>query len=217
MQTTKITIIKKDVKNITLKVKPTCEVELVVPKRLDQEYIELFLEKKRLWIEKKLAFFRSKLTPPKEYVNGENFEYLGKNYRLKVIEDHNEQVVLDRNVCYLFVKDKSDFQRKEKIIQKWYRTRAYELFWELIRQYQPIVKREVKSLRVKKMKTRWGSCNYHKAYINLNLELIKKPKESIEYVVFHELAHLIHPNHSKAFYNFLTTYMPDWKKRREKL
>ena len=65
------------------------------------------------------------------------------------------------------------------------------------------------------MKTRWGSCNPHKGYINLNLELIKNPKESIEYVVFHELSHLIHPNHSKEFYSYISAYMPDWKRRKE--
>jgi hypothetical protein len=65
------------------------------------------------------------------------------------------------------------------------------------------------------MKTRWGSCNYHKKFINLNLELIKKSRKSIEYVVFHELVHLIHPNHSPKFYNYLTLYMPDWKLRKE--
>jgi len=79
------------------------------------------------------------------------------------------------------------------------------------------VRKEINKVTIRKMKTRWGSCNYHKKSINLNLELIKKPLECVEYVIFHELTHLIYPNHSKDFYNYLLTYMSDWKRRKERL
>ncbi|CAC9587858.1 Putative predicted metal-dependent hydrolase [Bathymodiolus heckerae thiotrophic gill symbiont] len=74
-----------------------------------------------------------------------------------------------------------------------------------------IVNKEIKQVRIRKMKTRWGSCNPEKSYINLNSELIKAPIQCIEYVIFHELAHLIHPNHDKGFYTYLTIHMPNWK------
>ena len=80
-------------------------------------------------------------------------------------------------------------------------------FETIINQYSHIINREIKTIRIRQIKTRWGSCNPSKGYINLNSELIKKPKYCIEYVIFHELAHLVHPNHSRSFYNYLNTYI----------
>ncbi len=92
-----------------------------------------------------------------------------------------------------------------------------DYFEKIVEKYKPIIKKEVKNIRIRQMKTRWGSCNFLKGYINLNSELIKKSKDSIEYVVFHELSHLIYDNHSREFYNYLDTYMSDWRIRKEKL
>jgi predicted metal-dependent hydrolase len=210
-----VKIVKKDVKNITLRVKATCEVVLTVPFKINDEYVKMFLKRKQGWINKKVNFFRSKIVLQKEYVSEETFEYLGKNYRLKVIKSDKEGIELDGDYCLLFTKNEDDFLKKEKIVQNWYRENAKKVFLEIVEKYKSVVKKEIKTVRVRKMKTRWGSCNPHKGYINLNLELIKKPKESIEYVVFHELSHLIHPNHSKEFYSYISAYMPDWKRRKE--
>ena len=215
MQTVKI--IKKDVKNLTLKVKPNCEVILVAPFLASDKILEEFIKDRESWIEKKLDYFKSHQIPKRELVSGEDFYYLGKRYRLKVFEDSLERVELKREYCYLFVKEKNNFAKKEKIIEDWYRARAKRVFAKIIKKYQKIVNRDINRVTVRKMKTRWGSCNFQKRNINLNLELIKKPKACIEYVVFHELAHLIYPNHSKDFYNYLSTYMFDWKQRRERL
>ena len=212
-----VKIVKKDVKNITLKVKPNCEVVLVAPFCAKDEYLQSFIKQKREWIDKKIESFSQKIEPQKELVSGEDFYYLGRRYRLKVIESEMEGLKLDKEYCYLYIKEKNNFAKKERIIENWYRQEAKELFNKLIEKYQPIVNKEVKKITIRKMKTRWGSCNYQKGYINLNLELIKKPKEGIEYVVFHELTHLIYPNHSKDFYNYLSTYMPDFRNRKEKL
>ncbi len=212
-----IKIIKKDVKNLTLKVKPNCEVILVAPLIASDSYIKKFLKDKSSWIEEKLDYFKSHQIPKRELVSGEDFYYLGKRYRLKVIEREKEGVKLEKEYCYLFVKGKDNLKRKERILEEWYRERAKEVFDEVIKKYQRVVKRDINRVTIRKMKTRWGSCSYHKKNINLNLELIKKPLECVEYVIFHELTHLIHPNHSKEFYNYLLTYMSDWKIRKEKL
>ncbi len=217
MEELEIKIIKKRVKNITLKVKPNCEVILTAPYFTEDEYLESFIKKKEDWIKRQLEFFRSKTVVQREYVSGEDFYYLGRRFRLKVIENDTPSIKLDRNYCYLYIKDKNDFFKKQNLVQKWYAENAREVFFEIIEKYQKIVKRRINKITVRKMKTRWGSCNPAKGYINLNLELIKKPKECIEYVIFHELAHLIYPNHSKDFYNYLSTYMLDWKRRKEKL
>jgi len=212
-----IQILKKNVKNLTIRIKPTAEIVVSVPKRLPDEVVNEFIKSKENWIKSKLKIISSRIKHQKEYVSGENFEYLGKNYRLKVIESKKEYVKLDKEFCYLYVKNKNDFAKKYKLIENWYREKAKEIFFLKIEKYNKITQKEINKITIRKMKTRWGSCNYNKKYINLNLELIKKPIECIEYVVFHELTHLIHPNHSKEFYDYISTYMPDWKRRKERL
>ena len=213
-----VEVIKKEVKNISLKVKPTCEVTLTVPFETDEKYIAHILKKREAWIEQKIAFFQSyKQEHKKEYVSGESFKYLGKSYRLKVIASEHESVKLLRGYIQLFVKNRDNYEKKEQLLNAWYRAKAFDYFSKIVEQYAPIVQKEVTSLKIRQMKSRWGSCNPSKGYINLNCELIKKPRSCIEYVIFHELAHLVHDNHSRAFYNYLNTYMPDWKKRKERL
>lgn len=213
-----VKIIRKDIKNITLKVKPTCDVILTVPLKTDDKHIAYILEKRKNWISKKVDFFETNnKVEEKEYVSGESFKYLGKNYRLKVIESNIEQVKLLRGYIQIFVKDKTNINKKQKLLNEWYILKAEKYFQKVVNEYLSIVKKEVKNIKIRQMKTRWGSCNTSKGYINLNSELIKKRRESIEYVIFHELAHLVHPNHSREFYNYLDTYMPDWKKRKDKL
>jgi len=213
-----IQIIKKNVKNITLKVKPTCEVIIVVPQFTTDNHIEYILKKREDWIAKKLAFYRENYKPQKkEYVSGENVKYLGKNYRLKIIQSEDESVKLQRGYIQIFIKDKEDLERKKRLLNEWYHIKAENYFKKIIAKYSKLLDVSVQKVRIRQMKTRWGSCNSVKSYINLNIELIFKPLNAIEYVILHELAHLIHPNHSREFYNYLSTYMPDWKKRKEKL
>ena len=210
-----VKIVRKDVKNITLKVKPNGEAILTAPKTASDEHIKFIIEKRAKWIAQKRAFFASFKTPQKEYVSGEDFKYLGRSYRLKVVQSKEERVKLQRGYLELFVKDKNDLERKRNLVYEWYNEKATLYFFNILQEFNKIVKQDIKSVKIRQMKTRWGSCNSYKSYINLNIELIKKPKACIEYVVFHELAHLLYSNHSKKFYDYLTLYMPDWQKRKE--
>lgn len=210
-----IKIIKKDVKNITLKVRPSGEAILTAPNSASDEHIKFIMQKRAQWIAQKRAFFASFKMPQKEYVSGEDFRYLGRSYRLKVVQSKEERVKLQRGYLELFVKDKSDLKRKENLVYEWYHEKAMIYFFNILQEFNKIVKQDIKSVKIRQMKTRWGSCNPYKSYINLNIELIKKPKACIEYVVFHELVHLLYPDHSKKFYDYLTLYMPDWQKRKE--
>ena len=210
-----VKIVRKDVKNITLKVRPNGEAILTTPKAASDEHIKFIIKKRAKWIAKKREFFASFKTPQKEYVSGEDFRYLGRSYRLKVVQSKEERVKLQRGYLELFVKDKSDIKRKENLIYEWYYEKATLYFFNILQEFNKIVKQDIKSVKIRQMKTRWGSCNPYKSYINLNIELIKKPRACIEYVVFHELVHLLHPDHSKKFYDYLTLYMPDWQKRKE--
>ncbi|WP_107708979.1 M48 family metallopeptidase [Campylobacter concisus] len=210
-----VKIIKKEVKNITLKVRPNGEAILTAPKAASDEHIKFIIKKRAKWIAQKRAFFASFKTPEKEYVSGEDFKYLGRSYRLKIVQSKEECVRLQRGYLELFVKDKSDLVRKENLVYEWYHEKATLYFFNILQEFNKIVKQDIKSVKIRQMKTRWGSCNPYKSYINLNIELIKKPRVCIEYVVFHELAHLLYPNHSKKFYDYLVLYMPDWQKRKE--
>ena len=213
-----IEIVKKDVKHINLKVKPNGEVILTAATDSSERDIEYVLKKRADWIDKKIAFFQShKEVGKKEYVSGENFCYLGRNYRLKVIESQEEEVKLQRGYLQIFLKDRDNYEKKKKLIKEWYTQKAKIHFQKAIDKYKPIVKKEIATVRIRDMKTRWGSCNPSKGFINLNLKLIEKPTECIEYVVFHELAHLVHSDHSVNFYNYLNLYMPNWRKKKERL
>ena len=215
----KVKIIKKDVKHINLKVKPNGEVILTAPTDSNKRDIEYVLKKRADWIDKKIAFFDAhRDNHEKEYVSGENFKYLGRNYRLKVIESTDiEGVKLQRGYLQVFVKQTANTERKKKLLRAWYSQKAQIHFMKAIEKYKRIVKQEIETVRIREMKTRWGSCNPAKGFINLNLKLIEKPTECIEYVVFHELAHLVHADHSTKFYNYLSLFMPDWEKRKDRL
>lgn len=213
-----ITIIRKDVKHINLKVKPSGEVILTAPTHSDERDIAYVLKKRAAWIDEKIAFFEAhRDSVKKEYVSGENVRYLGRNYRLKIIESQEEGVKLQRGYVQVFVKRRDNLERKKKLLKQWYIQKAKHHFYKAIEKYQPLVQKEIDRICIREMKTRWGSCNPSKGYINLNLKLIEKPTECIEYVVFHELAHLVHADHSHRFYAYLDLYMPDWRRRKARL
>ncbi len=213
MQDYNINIIYKDVKNANLKVKPDGKVILTAPFDMSDKEIEYILDKRDTWIRKQLELFSKNRETKRELVSGENFIYLGKNYRLKVIEADYEKAKLNRKYFELYLKDKNNYIKKEKLINNWYKSKADVYFKEIVDRYSKIVKVKVNSIKIRSMKTRWGSCNPKKSYINLNLELIKKPKVAIEYVIFHELTHLLHYHHDRNFYNYLTL----WQKRKKRL
>ena len=209
-----VEILRKDVKNFTLRVKPNGKTELVVPLLATKKHIDKILEKRKNWIDEKKEYISKFKSVEKKLISGENMKYLGKNYRLKVYETYkNERVILSRGKLNLYVKNKDDYNKKLNLIECWYKEKAMIHFLNTVNKYNKITQKDSINVRIRKMKTRWGSCNKTKKYINLNLNLIKKPKICIEYVVFHELAHLIYPNHSKDFYNYLSLYMSDWKER----
>ncbi|MDU2489164.1 MAG: SprT family zinc-dependent metalloprotease [Clostridium celatum] len=215
----KIEIHKKKVKNVTLKVKRDGSIHLTVPETATDDYIERVISNKQEWIESQLKHFNENYEKPKEkeMVSGESFKYLGKNYRLKVIEAKEEFVRLYRGYIEIYVNDKNNTAKKQELLKKWYQEKAKKKFAELVHEYEEVVKEEVNNIKVITMQTRWGSCNVENRNINLNLELIKKPRYCIEYVILHELAHLKYPNHSKQFWEYMGVHMPNWEWRKNKL
>lgn len=207
-----IKVLYKNIKHIILRVKPSLEVLLSVPFGTSEERIKEFLEQKKEWIKKRQSFFAEfQKSKAKDVIY-----YLGRAYPLRVIQDEQERVRLGHSSLEISLKDPSHQSRKEGLIRKWYRQVAQEQFSQILESYAKRLKLQVNRLKIRSMKTRWGSCNPKKGYINLNLELIAYPKEAIEYVILHELTHLLYFYHNQDFYAFLTLHMPDWKDR-EKL
>jgi hypothetical protein len=152
------------------------------------------------------------------YLSGETHFYLGKRYQLKVIEDQQEKVQLKNGSFYVCTKDISQ-NKVQKLMIEWYRQKAKEHFQLSLDQcWSGKIAQTYKQprIQVKILKKRWGSLSPG-GILTLNLELIKAPKECINYVITHELSHLIYPNHNKAFYQLLEEQIPNWKKIKQKL
>lgn len=212
---------RKNVKNVNLNVRPDMTIMVSANEKVPIDFIKNHVKKKVPWIFKKINYFRNaqpEKVAQKEYVSGESYKYLGKQYRLKVFEAGTEGVDYLLGYIHLYVKDKTDYYRKEMLLNKWFRERAISVFnYSLDKMYSSIEKYGVTkpAIKIKTMKARWGSCKKDKSIIILNYELIKAPKYCIDYVVLHELIHFLHRNHDERFHNFLTALMPDWKARKK--
>ena len=209
-----------DRKTLGIKVYPDTSVKVFAPIDTDLPIIEQHLKAKRKWIEKQQRSFRSYLpaTPARQYIGGESFLYLGKQYMLKIEPSTAEEVKLYQG--RLVVKTLNpEATHIKKLLQQWYIARATILFNKLFEEQFYLFKRfglEKPILQIKKMEKRWGSCTPQQKII-LNPELIKAPIVCINYVILHELCHLVHHNHNKAFYRLLENFMPDWQKYKQLL
>ncbi|MEG0300183.1 M48 family metallopeptidase [Cetobacterium sp.] len=214
-----IIITRKSIKNLILKIKSNGQILLSVPKTTPQKYIESFIESKEAWIKENLEKIKKNSTKQvdKSYKNGDNIEYLGKMYLLKIFPDKKNLVQIFEDCIYIYTNKESNEKNIEALLYNWYRTQADTIFLNSINKYSQIIDENFEELKIRKMKNRWGSCRYLKKQITLNLELIKKPLECIDYVSLHEVAHLRYPHHKKEFWDFIHIYMPDWKLRKERL
>jgi predicted metal-dependent hydrolase len=211
----------KNIKNLNLSVKPDQSIYVSVPLNTPINRVESFVESKTEWILKKRKEFNTTKTmqnEKKEYVSGETFKYLGRQYRLKIKETTSkEHVTIKSGYILLYVKKKDDIKRKKNLLNTWFKNRAHIVFQEVMNEVYPLVENIIKakpSLKIKVMTKRWGSCLKSKNVVLLNYELIKAPKYCISYVVLHEFIHFSYKNHDPKFYNLLTVLMPDWKERK---
>lgn len=214
-----ITIYKKDIKNIILKVKNDGKVLLSVPKNTPKKFIDNFLKEKEEWILKNIKKFEDfpLKQVDKSYKNGDNIEYLGIKYTLQIFSNSKNYVTINnQNISINYSGDFSQ-EKIKKLLYNWYKVQASIIFKETILKYLNLTDETIFQIKIRKMKTKWGSCRPTSKIITLNLELIKKPIEAIEYVAFHEVAHLKYPHHKKEFWDFIHLYMKDFKKRKEML
>lgn len=209
-----VIVVKKNIKNINIRIRQSGEVYVSTPFHVSSVYVKQVLQKRAPWIKKKQESLKAlEKNRPEE----NTIFYLGKKYEIEIVKSSKKSIFLKDNKAYIPIKKELDNVCKDRYVDEWHREEAQKLFSKLIKRYQPIVQKEINRVSIKKMRSRWGSCNHAKGYINLNLHLIKTPVECIEYVVFHELAHLIYPHHGKVFYGFIEKYMGDWKERKKLL
>lgn len=219
-------LIRKNVKHINLTVQPDKQIFVSANETVTTDEIKSFVQSKGRWIISKLNYFErhkpyEKI--PREYVTGETFRYLGRQYRLNVIEaasDAKEYVRFFRGTIEMYVKDVSDFKKKEKLMNEWYDKRRKTVFYDALnRMEKHISVYNIKrpALDTRKMKVRWGSYLPHANKIILNEDLIIAPRFCIDYVVLHELLHVKYPNHDFNFFNNLRLLMPDWQERKRVL
>lgn len=213
-------LIRQDRKTLSLTVEPCLDIILKVPKDADDERIEKFLRKKWMWLNKQITFFEKyrRKYYQKEYVSGESFYYLGRQYKLAVVNGDKNSVALSKGKLTITTSKKtSNGQFNRTLLERWYKNRRHIVFAE---RYAEVLKnfdyRFTPELTVRVMSRRWGS--YVKGErIILNPLLIQAPKEAIDYVITHELCHMKYKNHDARFYQLMDTKYPGWRKTKEKL
>lgn len=210
----------KERKSLTIKVHPDSRVEVIAPKSAEEKVVLNKVREKAPWILKQIAQFNSyrPATPTRRFVNGETHLYMGRQYRLKVIKKTINSIKVYNGWIHM---QALRIAATSLVVQlyKWYTDRARIIFNEILAKVMPRFKRYgvlAPDIIIRKMSKRWGSCT-SSGKIILNTELIRASRPCIEYVIIHELCHLVHRNHSKTFYNLLNRLMPDWEKWKRKL
>jgi predicted metal-dependent hydrolase len=214
-------VIRKPIKNLHLSVlPPDGRVRVSAPLHMTDDTIRVMLATKTPWIRKHQRKYEAQeRQTPRRYVSGESHYFLGRRYRLQVVhEEKPPHVHLNgKSRIILQVRSGSDLAKREAVMADWYRAELRAVLAELIDKYQERIGVKAASWNVKRMKTRWGTCNHDARRLWFNLELAKKPLEHIEYVVVHELLHLIERRHNKKFSDMLDTYLPKWSSAKEDL
>lgn len=214
-----IELIRKNIKNMHLYVlRPDGKIRLTAPIRLSEKRITEFITSRLDWIKKQRDKIISEPhSEPITYSNGDTLIIFGKPYILEVIESKRNSFSFLGGRCELYCKSDSTLEQREKIVEKALREALYTRIRPLFERWESITGLKASSYQIKKMKTRWGTCNTRTKKIWLNFELVKQNEVCIEYVIMHELAHLRVPNHGKDFISIMDQYMPRWKELREEL
>jgi len=216
-----IEVVRKEIKNLHLAVyPPDGHVRVAVPLHVTDDNIRLAVISKLRWIKKQQAHFRAQARQSmREMVTGESHYLWGKRYRLEVVERWGAHEIGIKNNTWLrlYIRPNTSRANRERVINEWYRTELKKSIPPLIEKWEEIMGLQVSEWKVKKMKTKWGSCNANAGRIWLNLELAKKPVECLEYIIVHEMVHLLERRHNEQFRAYLEQYMPNWKLYRDEL
>lgn len=216
-----VEVIRKDIKNLHVGVYPPAgRVRVATPLRLNDDAVRVAVISRLGWIHRRQAEFEQQdRQSEREFVTGESHYFRGRRYRLNVIEQDGPPSVrlLNNTTMELRVRQGTDRQRREAAFQRWYRARLREQLSHLLPKAQAKVGVTVSEVRIRRMKTRWGACTSHAGRIWLNLELAKKAPNCLEYLLVHEMVHLLERHHNERFRNLMDGAMPNWRLHRDEL
>ena len=216
-----IDIVRKDIKNLHLAVyPPNGRVRIASPLRIDDESVRLFAISKLSWIKRYRAKFQAQEREAKrDYVNGESHYYQGQRYLLNVQPTEGKAIVRLRNANQLdlVVKEGATTAQKESVMIDWYRTYLKSQIPSLIAKWEATLGVTVQDWGVKQMKTKWGTCNIEASRIWVNLELAKKSRNCLEYILVHEMVHLLERHHNDRFVAYMDHFLPNWRLLRDEL
>lgn len=213
-------VVLKDIKNVHLSVyPPSGRVRISAPKRMSMETIRVFAVSKLGWIKKQQRILREQERETRrDYVERESHYVWGKRYLLSVIEHRGApSIELRHKRMILRVRPHTDEGKRQAIVDEWYREQIKSAVPPLLDRWQPRIGVQVSRFHVQRMKTKWGSCNQAAGTIRLNTELAKKPPECLEYIVVHELIHLLERTHNARFISLMDRFMPNWQFHRQLL
>lgn len=217
----RVSVVRKAIRNLHLGVyPPDGRVRVAAPLAVSDAAVRVAVIRKLPWIKRQRASFeRQARESRREMVSGESHYYRGRRYRLQVVETDAQPRVELRgyHALVLHVRPEWTTEDRERLLQSWYRERLRDLVPRLLDKWQPELDVAAREWGIKRMKTKWGSCNPKTRRIWLNLELIKKPPDCLEYVLVHELTHLLARNHDERFFRLMDRYLPTWRRRRTEL
>lgn len=216
-----VEVVRKDIKNLHLGVyPPTGRVRVAAPLRLDDEAVRLAVISRLAWIRRQRnRFEQQERQSEREFVTGESHYFQGRRYRLKVLEHDGPTTVAVQNNATLVLRMRRESSRakREDALNQWYRRCLREQLRPLIKKWEAKIGVRVVGWGIKKMKTRWGSCNADARRIWLNLELSKKSTSCLEYLLVHEMIHLLERQHNDHFRELLNQHIPQWRLYRDEL
>ncbi|MCK4304334.1 MAG: M48 family metallopeptidase [Candidatus Eisenbacteria sp.] len=215
-----VDVVLKDIKNVHLSVyPPTGRVRISAPKRMSIDTIRVFAISKLGWIKQQQTKLREQeREAPRDYVDRESHYVWGKRYLLTVSEsDKRPSIELKHSRMLLQVRPRTDEDKRQALVEEWYREQIKTAVPPLLTRWEPLLDVRVERFFVQRMKTKWGNCNHTARTIRLNTELAKKPAECLEYIVVHELVHLLEPTHNARFVALMDQFMPSWTHLREVL
>ncbi|MBC7525376.1 MAG: M48 family metallopeptidase [Flavobacterium sp.] len=216
-----IDVIRKSIKNMHLSVyPPTGRVRIAAPLNVDDEAVKLFAISKLAWIKKNQRKFEMQdRQMPRVFEQRESHYFEGKRYLLRVTEQNAPPRVEIKTKTYidLFIRPNATVEQRQNCINEWYRKQLKNHIPQLIEKWEPIIGVSVSDWGVKQMKTKWGTCNIEQKRIWINLELAKKPHNCLEYIIVHEMTHLIERHHNINFLAHLDKNLPKWKLYKDEL
>lgn len=215
-----VDVVRKGIKNVHLSVHPPAgKVRIAAPSRMSLDTIRIYAISKLAWIrQQQRKLQEQERETPREYIDRESHYVWGRRYLLKVIEsDQPASVETSHTRIVLRVRPGADLAKRERVMEDWYRDQVKKAVPPLIKKWERLMGVNVERFFVQRMKTKWGSCNASAQTIRLNTDLAKKPPECLEYIVVHEMAHLLEPTHNARFVALMDQFMPKWDSCRSAL